>query len=102
MANITTLDGLETGKYVVTTAHGTRHFVDLDAKTPTRVGAPGRERSDDSIPFSYWTIENATVGKFMRLDRLREWRITSEIQSIKPYVNALHCPEHDCHPSECG
>jgi hypothetical protein len=35
--SIETLEGLTTGRYVVTTYNGTRHFIDLDNKTAVRV-----------------------------------------------------------------
>ena len=105
----TTLEGLTTGKYVVTTAHGTRHYVDLDARTAVRMGASGREWgtevlvvnplaivsgtqpkvlahyepiTPDGTEFHFDTIRDCEVGKRMRLDNADEWRITSEIQSI--------------------
>lgn len=43
MGSIETLDGLATGRYVVTTSHGTRYLVDLDDRTATRYEAPGHE-----------------------------------------------------------
>jgi hypothetical protein len=100
------LDGVETGKYVVTTSSGTQHFVDLDARTALRRGASGRESipfienplegylSDgepkilvtfrsDGTPFHFWSIRDATVGKQMKLDNRDEWRVTSEVKSIE-------------------
>ena len=35
--SIETLDGLTTGRYVVTTYNGTRHYIDLDNMTAVRV-----------------------------------------------------------------
>jgi hypothetical protein len=91
--HFTTLDGLTTGRFVVTTRSGTRHYVDLDAQTSIRVGAPGREWKSDGVGlgpvtpdgslFCFDSIQDATVGKSMWLDNRHEWRITSEIQSIE-------------------
>ena len=86
---ITTLDGLDSGKYVVTTYSGTQHFIDLDAKTVIRRGAP-REWGEqiivnvtpDGEAFHFTSIQDVTVGKRMRLDNADEWRVTSTIQSI--------------------
>ncbi len=106
---ITTLDGLDHGRFIVTTENGTKHYVDLDLQTSTRVGAPGREWGDrlfvptegvlsgtnpkltvreehitpDGTPFRYLTIRDATVGKTMKLENRDEWRITSHIQYIE-------------------
>lgn len=107
---IKTLDGLESGRYLITTRNGTTHIVDLDARTSTRQGAPGREWGDevavvnpnavlsgsnpkvalsfvpstpDGSPFHFTSIKNATVGQSMRLDNAEAWRITSTIQSIE-------------------
>ena len=106
---LTTLDGLTSGKFVVTTHSGTRHIIDLDAKTAVRHGAPGREWGDrilvadphaalggsrpkvaahyepvtpDGEPFRFTTIRGATVGERMRLDNRSEWRMTSTVRSI--------------------
>lgn len=105
MCCIETLDGLATGQYVVTTYSGTRYVVDLDARTATRYAAPGHEwgprshlkdvdpelaaiRIDeltpDGVPFHFWAIKNATVGKRMYLANRDEWRVTSAVQSIEP------------------
>ena len=35
--SIETLEGLTTGRYVVTTYNGTRHYIDLDNMTAVRV-----------------------------------------------------------------
>ena len=105
MASIETLDGVVTGRYVVTTAHGTRHVIDLDARTATRYAAPGHEwgprshlkevdpelaaiRIDevtpDGVPFRIVILRDATVGKRMYLWNTDEWRLTSVVQSIEP------------------
>ena len=105
MASIETLDGVSTGRYVVTTAHGTRHVIDLDARTATRYAAPGHEwgprshlkdvdpelasiRVDevtpDGVPFRIVILRDATVGKRMYLWNQDEWRLTSVVQSIEP------------------
>ena len=105
MASIETLDGVATGRYVVTTAHGTRHVIDLDARTATRYAAPGHEwgprshlkevdpelaaiRIDevtpDGVPFRIVILRDATVGKRMYLWNTDEWRLTSVVQSIEP------------------
>lgn len=108
-----TLDGLDHGKYVVTTYSGTQHFVDLDAKTAIRRSAPGREWGNktlvvdphvvlggsqpkvaahyesitpDGEPFHFTSIEDATVGERMRLSNGTEWRVTSTIRSIENHL----------------
>ena len=107
---ITSLEGLTSGRFIVTTYNGTRHFIDLDAKTSTRMGAPGREwgrevfvgelgtvggsrpkalvrsfvtEAPDGTPFHYWSITGAEVGKSMRLENMDEWRTTSSVQYIE-------------------
>jgi len=114
--SIESLENENTGRFVVTTFSGTRHFVDLDAKAVIRRGAEGREwgrqvvmvdpfvalggsrpkaaayvfdtAAPDGVPFFYDSIQDVTVGKRMRLDNLTEWRITSTIQSIEPWDEA--------------
>src|ERR1039458_7422739 len=112
---IETLEGLTTGKYVVTTSHGTRHYVDLDARTVTRVGAPGREWGNerlvidsldvlggsrpkaaahyepvtpDGTSFHFIFISDCEVGKRMRLDNADEWRLTSQVLSIEAWEDS--------------
>jgi hypothetical protein len=112
VASIETLDGVNTGRYVVTTAHGTRHVIDLDAHTATRYAAPGHEwgprshlkdvdpelaaiRTDevtpDGAPFRIVVLRDATVGKRMFLWNQDEWRLTSVVQSIEPAQRRRQC-----------
>ena len=95
------LKGLTTGRYVVTTQNGTRHVVDLDDRTVTRYGAPGRGWSADTDvgygpvvagdgePFFFTRLDSAEVGQQMYafykggyLDA-DFWRQTSTIVSIE-------------------
>ena len=84
-----TLDGVDQGRYIVTTLSGTRHLLDLNEKTVTRYAAPGHEwdgsegAGRDGEPFRYLTLEHATVGMCMFIQNLGAWRRTSTIQSIE-------------------
>jgi hypothetical protein len=92
---VTSLEGVRTGRYVVTTRNGTRHLVDLDAATSVRMGAPGREWTPatnfgagpavvgDGEPFHFTSISGAVVGGSMRLESDMLWRQTSTIRSIE-------------------
>lgn len=89
-----TLDGLNEGRWVVTTAKGTRHLVDLRARFAMRFAAAGREWTaagvgygpvtPDRRPLFYGSLTNATVGQRMRLDSSDEWRLTSSVTAIEP------------------
>ncbi len=96
-----TLTGVTTGRYVLTTRSGTRHVLDLDARTVTRYGAPGREWTEqtdfgmglvgaDEEPFHYTLLGGAAVGESMRVESRGGyldadlWRRTSTIVSIEP------------------
>lgn len=105
-----TLEGVTTGRYIITTLSGTQHFLDLDAKTSVRRGAVGHEWGSqmirgemggggsrpkalvtvgpitpDGAPFHFTSISGVAVGSSMRLDNADEWRITSEIQKIEEW-----------------
>lgn len=47
-APVTSLDGVTTGRWIVTTIHGTRHYLDLDNGpsfvNPDRTASPGPPR----------------------------------------------------------
>lgn len=91
---ITTLDQRRSGRYLVTTAHGTRHLIDLDRRVAVRYGAPGRgwDGSDrgfggpvtpDGRPLWFSSLTGATVGRRMRIENGDEWRLTSIVVSIE-------------------
>lgn len=111
MGELRTLEGMTTGRYVVTTASGTRHFLDLDGQVAVRIGAAGHEWGDeilvpdpyvavggedpkfaahyepvtrDGAPMSFSRILNPTVGERMYLENSEEWRLTSVVMSIDP------------------
>ena len=90
------LYGVVHGRYVVTTYNGTRHVVDLDARTLTRFGAPGRAWSSstdfgfgpatiaDGETFHYEVLEGVAVGGSLRaVDHHGVWRRSSEIITIE-------------------
>lgn len=91
---ITTLDGVHTGRYVVTTQNGTTHTIDIDRKTLVRRPADperkwdyagiglGRITSDGEV-FRWTKMENASVGKCMMLENSYEWRVSSRVISIE-------------------
>ena len=116
--SIETLEGLATGRYVVTTYNGTRHFIDLDNRTAVRVAesfdhkwaefggktlVPDRRAAlsgsqpkvaahllpitPDGEAMHFDLIRNANVGQSMRLENADEWRTTSTIRSIEPWVD---------------
>jgi hypothetical protein len=116
--NIRTLEGVTTGRYVVTTYNGTRHYIDLDNQTAMRVAegfehewpefggktlVPDRRAAlsgtqpkvaahllpitPDRKLMHFDLIRNATVGESMRLDNDDEWRTTSTIRSIEPWLD---------------
>ena len=98
------LEGVDNGKFLVTTQHGTTHVLDLDNSTVTRRGAPGRAwdgsngAGADGVPFRFWTISgwNGTmavagqpevqVGQRMYINNREAWRLTSEVVSIELYT----------------
>ena len=115
---IESLEGMTSGRYVVTTFSGTRHYVDLESKAVIRQGATGHEWGDtllmvhpfaalagvqpkvavscvqavvpDGETFLYDTISGVHGGGRMRLDNQEEWRISSEIQTIEQWVLQDH------------
>jgi hypothetical protein len=92
---ITTLDGIRGGRFVVTTIHGTTHTIDLDKKTLVRkAGNVEREWNDeagiglgritpDGETFYFDLLMNATVGHTMVVENKDEWRMTSQVVSIE-------------------
>lgn len=91
---VETLEGVTSGRWVVTTEHGTRHLLDLDRRHAIRVAGPGRRQwgaggiglgptTPDGFPLRFWSIRTATVGERMRLDNREEWRITTTVVSIR-------------------
>ena len=92
---ITTLDGVKSGKYIITTEHGTRHVLDLDKRTDTRYGAHGHvwdeagvglgDVTPDGNPMQYILLAGATVGEYMVIENRDEWRQTSEVKSIEVF-----------------
>lgn len=99
MENVTSLEGLRTGVYVVTTSGGTRHVVDLERGSATRYGAAGRawthmsspDGAADGEPFFFTRISDAAVGKRMYLfykggyTDSDFWRLTSAVGSIEEF-----------------
>ena len=92
---VTTLDGLRSGRFVVTTIHGTTHTIDLDKKTLVRKAADPNRTWDyagvglgavtpDGEPFYFDTLKDATVGSRMLLENSEEWRMTSVVVSVEP------------------
>ena len=95
-----TLEGIETGKYEIRTYSGTRHILDLDARSITRYGASGHEWGPgnpnsvsglDGDPFYYDSIIGLAVG-----DRIYAragggylngtvWRQSTKVKSIEPF-----------------
>jgi len=96
---VTTLIGLDTGVYDVTTSSGTYHVIDLDRQSATRYGALGHEWTEhsspdgvpDTEPFFFTRLSDAAVGRRMYLFNKGGyldsdyWRLTSEIQRIAPH-----------------
>lgn len=104
LEQVDAIEDLSTGRYVLTTLSGTKHFVDLDARTAIRMAVSGHEWSafsggrgeitPDGAEMRFWTIkgydletgeysDSISVGQHMRLDNRDEWRITTQIQSIE-------------------
>lgn len=88
------LEGVESGKYIVTTQNGTQQHMDFDANTLVRVPAGAARAWDangigfgavtaDGEVFHWMDIRNAEVGKRMFLQNISEWRLTSVIVSIE-------------------
>lgn len=86
----------DTGQWLVTTASGSQHLVDLDDSTVTRMGAPGHEwPGADGRPFRFLTLtawdgdwsankgDPPCVGKRMYVNDLGAWRLTTDIVSIE-------------------
>ena len=90
---LATLDGIKSGRYVVTTASGTRHVLDLDRRTVTRYGVEGHAWDEagiglgkitgDGRPMRYVLLAGATVGDQMVIENRDEWRQTSTVKSIE-------------------
>jgi hypothetical protein len=91
---ITTLNGIDTGRYIVTTHSGTCHTIDLDRMTAVRdasvsghvwdeAGIGLGKLTPDGEVFSWNIISNATVGERMVLENFKEWRVTSVVRSIE-------------------
>ena len=89
-ADVQTLNGVTTGRYVVTTSSGTRHEVDLDEHTATRYPGVGHEWAGlyndvtpDGEPMEYTTLRTATVGRRMCISNAYEWRVSTVVVSIE-------------------
>lgn len=78
------IEGSASGRYIITTFNGTKHLLDLDAKTVTRQGADGRAWSDDGRPFYYTHLLDVVVGKRMYAANSDHWKLSSAITSIEP------------------
>ena len=99
-ATITTLDGIESGKFVATTVKGTGHLVDVGARTVTRYGVPGRawmrsgvglgDVTPDGEPVHYTVLRDATLGRRMYVSNADEWRLTSTVESIERAIGVEH------------
>lgn len=99
---VASLDGVCSGRWWVTTAHGTRHLVDMDERTAIRCPPAGREFpggfgygpvTADGVPFRFSSIRDARIGGRMRLDNPAEWRITSAVVTIEPAEAESHSPD---------
>jgi hypothetical protein len=86
---ISTLEGVSTGTYHVTTESNSVYTIDLDNKTATRHGEvpviklstiPGPE---DDVPMHYFDISGPTVGQHMFLEGHHGWRRTTRVVSIE-------------------
>ncbi len=93
-AAVTSLDGVTTGRWIVTTIHGTRHFLDLDNGTIVREPGPQSQAwppkgvglgsiTPDGRPMRVFSIKTAVVGRSMLVQNRDEWRISSEIVKIE-------------------
>jgi hypothetical protein len=97
---ILNLADIHSGKFLVTTQHGTTHVLDLDNSTVTRQGASGRAwdgsngAGADGVPFRFLIVAawngpelrdwsgSPCVGKRMYVSNMKAWRLTSNIVSI--------------------
>jgi hypothetical protein len=106
------ISNLSQGSYMLTTLHGTRHLLNLDAGIVIRKPAEGREWSDgtlthDGSPFrignysgsieSIWWDEEAQqarktpdirLGARIHFQNINEWRLTSALQKIEKLSDA--------------
>lgn len=94
--------GAAGGRWVVTTRNGTKHILDLDAKTSIRLPGKGREwtaeqlsdwlaSTGDGVPFRWERLTfffEKSAGWLMHLDNDEEWRRTSTIRSIEALMDA--------------
>lgn len=107
MELIQKITDLSRGRYMLTTLHGTRHFLDLEAGIVIRNPAEGREWSDpsltpDGMPFRignyegsiesiYWDEDSQgaarahdiRLGARIHFQNANEWRLTSALQTIE-------------------
>lgn len=93
-APVTSLDDVTTGRWIVTTIHGTRHYLDLDNGTIVREPGPQSQAwpaegvglgpvTPDGTPMRFLSIETAVVGRRMLVQNAHQWRISSEIVKIE-------------------
>lgn len=87
------LDEIITGKYKVTTQHGTYYIVDLDNKQFKRVKADGRNElngDNDWVPFIADSGINVGEPMFFEMFPSRRtggdsWRMTTLVSSIEEW-----------------
>lgn len=80
------LSAATSGQFVVTTRNGTRHLVDLDDWTITRIPPPGREwgPATDHQPAHITRLDGGAVGSSLYVELADgTWRVTSTIRSIR-------------------
>ena len=77
---------------VVTTEHGTKHFIDTEAKTLIRKPVEGHGWGPDGIGFgpvtpdgevfAYDNDPEIVIGERVYFENMREWRQTSRVTKI--------------------
>jgi hypothetical protein len=79
-----------TGKYKVTTSHGTYYIFDLDGRRARRVPAPGRNAlNNDTKWFNLkrWSpIEVGSSIHMYTIEDIYEWRVTTPVTSIEEWT----------------
>lgn len=89
---LTSLVGLTSGRFIVSTLSGARHLVDLDARAVTRFPAAGHARhvpgrgfgplTDDGLVMRFTRLAGTTVSRRLYVANDSKWRLSSTVLAI--------------------